>query len=951
MNLLRLSAITMVAGASCALSAQNYTVEDFENGTVGFTRSVNVIPDNGAVFEVVDNPGKDAVNGSAKAWRFTRGAADNNWAGFWCVLDQPVNLADYRYLHIKYRRTNPESRLRVNFEGDGFGKTEFLPMDNHAPSRTGQWETLVYDLEANGLAGSGKTLRILGLQPDFQPSEPVTGTNIAYIDDIMLSNTETADNSFASYVPKGLAVADVTTNTLTVNWEPLDGAVSYDLYKNDELVTTTSATGYDFTGLNEFDLYKFHVIATDAAGMKSLSSSPVYVQTKESAAHKDARMAWWREARLGMFIHWGGYSAYAGHYEGKNVVGEDVVYEANGGENGSYAEWIMFGARIPRDVYQAKVRKDFTASAYDPKEWVRMAKEAGMKYIIVTSKHHEGLSLFDTHIGFNVTDHSAAGRDLMRGLVDEAHKAGLKIGFYYSQALDWNNEGGLGWMPQNDNGIGGEWPVEKKTSYVTDIVVPHLTGILDNYDIDVMWFDMGEPKHPELQYLTLRALKDHPKSANLIYNDRLQFAIDGDYSGDFATPEQSVPDVPATGREDGRDWETCMTLNNNWGYCAQDNNWKPTSEVVRILTNIASKGGNFLLNIGPKADGSFPQESIDRLAELGAWMDINAESIYGTVANPFSKTPDWGRVTRKIDADGNVTLYLHVFDLPADGVIELPQLATLPAAVSVLGSDAAVTAEMTGKYVTLSGVTTQSVTPISTTVKLQFDGTPRVLEDIVEPDEHGVLVLYPGEAKLAGKIFVENNGPEGAQNVGNWSSMTEGYLPDESLTWKIRSISDGAFNVDAHLSSVGNGTFNLDVDGDMTSLEYPDKSDYAIHPIGQVSMTPGRHVLKVTRSSLKNDWNYVNLVSLKLTPSDSAAFTQLTSTDNMSIIMAGDRLAVSGLGDGDTVSVYNIMGFKLAGATAADGMVSLPVDYDGIMLVAVTDSNNNLLTVKKFATL
>lgn len=184
---LRFVAAIIVAGTSCALSAQNLVLDDFESGAVGYTDEIHLITEEDGTFEVADNPSQ-VGNPSAKVLKYTRGTATANWAGCWAILKEKADLGAYRYLHVKYYRTNEASRLRVNFEGDGFGKTEFLPMDEYSPKGVNQWEELIYDLEANGLFGEGKMLNVLGFQPDFQEAEPVSGNNEAYIDDIVLSN-------------------------------------------------------------------------------------------------------------------------------------------------------------------------------------------------------------------------------------------------------------------------------------------------------------------------------------------------------------------------------------------------------------------------------------------------------------------------------------------------------------------------------------------------------------------------------------------------------------------------------------------------------------------------------------------------------------------------------------------------------------------------------------------
>ena len=381
------------------------------------------------------------------------------------------------------------------------------------------------------------------------------------------------------------------------------------------------------------------------------------------------RMKWWREARFGMFIHWGVYAVPAGMYKGQKI---DRI-----------GEWIMNRGKIPVAEYQ-EFAKEFNPVKYDPEAWVKMAKDAGMKYIVITSKHHDGFALFDSKASkWDIVDATPYGKDLLKPLAEACRKYGIKLGFYYSQAQDWNNPGGAaarkvaseGWANPDSAKIdayteanSGHWDPAQTTKtmaqYIDDVAVSQVKELLTNYgDVAVLWWDTPTGMTDEFAEKLNALLKLQP---NIITNDRLKRP---NYPGDFKTPEQRIPNLSEL---DGKDWETCMTMNETWGYKSWANNWKSLKTIIQNTVDIASKGGNYLLNVGPKADGTFPQESIELLKGMGAWMKVNGESIYGTKASPFGLFP-WGRCTKKENGQ-NTLLYFSVFEWPKDGKLSIPGL-------------------------------------------------------------------------------------------------------------------------------------------------------------------------------------------------------------------------------------------------------------------------------------
>lgn len=403
------------------------------------------------------------------------------------------------------------------------------------------------------------------------------------------------------------------------------------------------------------------------------------------------RLQWWTDAKFGLFIHWGVYSVPAGTYQDRQIPG--------------IGEWIMYNGEIPVASYR-EYAKQFNPVNYKPLEWVKMAKDAGMKYIVITSKHHDGFALFDSKVSeWDVVDASPYGKDLLKPLVKAARKEGMKIGFYYSQAQDWTHPGGGAYKPKWDSAQNGSMD-----EYIDKIAVPQVKEILSKYgNLDILWWDTPVGMSRERAEKFLPVIEPYPM---LITNNRLG----GGFPGDSETPEQFIP---ATGFP-GKNWEVCMTMNDTWGYKSYDENWKSSEDLILKLSEIVSKGGNFLLNVGPDALGNIPQASIDRLKDIGAWMKVNSEAIYGTKASPFPYLP-WGRATLK-----DQKLYLHIIKWPEDNVLRVPVLnKPVKAYMLANASEKLNVAGFEDKVeIKLPAVPSD---PVLSVAVLEFEGTPNVL--------------------------------------------------------------------------------------------------------------------------------------------------------------------------------------------------------------------------------
>lgn len=371
----------------------------------------------------------------------------------------------------------------------------------------------------------------------------------------------------------------------------------------------------------------------------------------------DERMEWWRDSKFGMFIHWGAYSI---------IGGERGTKIAGGG-----AEWAMDKLDYTIEDYE-KFPKMFNPTMFDADAWVTMAKNAGMKYIVITSKHHEGFGLWDSEVSdYDVIDVSPFKRDIIKELAEACKKQGIIFCFYYS-IVDWHHPHAQGNLYPNYNIGQRDDPSvvnPKFPKYFKNYMKPQVKELLTNYgDVGVVWFDgdwisdytteMGK----EL-YDFIRDIQPNTIVNNRVDKGRMGMEgmdKEGNFAGDFGTPEQEIPD---TGIDS--DWEACMTMNGSWGYKPSDHKWKSSEDLIQKLVDIVSKGGNFLLNIGPDGYGRFPSESIRRLNAMGEWTKKNGESLYGASASPFEK-PKWGRYTKK----GNV-IYAHVFDWPESGTLKL----------------------------------------------------------------------------------------------------------------------------------------------------------------------------------------------------------------------------------------------------------------------------------------
>src|SRR6476469_7476494 len=329
-------------------------------------------------------------------------------------------------------------------------------------------------------------------------------------------------------------------------------------------------------------------------------------------AAREKRLEWFRDGKYGMFIHWGLYAIPAGEWHGQRCLG--------------LGEWLMNRCKVPVKDYE-QLAKQFNPVKYDPDAWVQLAQDAGMKYIVITSKHHDGFALFKSAASrYNVVDATPYKKDILKQLADACAKRGMRLGFYYSQSQDWHEPGGAGntWDFGPDTAPDGKTELKKYDDYLRGKAEPQVKELLTNYGpVALIWFDTPRMMTPERGQRFADIVRN--TQPNTLIDGRL--GTDGDYrsTGDNVIPPEASTEA----------WETTATVNDPWGFRNDDTNWKSPGQIAFKLVDIVSKGGNYLLNVGPTAEGVIPQASQDILRTVGRWLNVNGEAVYGAGPSPF----------------------------------------------------------------------------------------------------------------------------------------------------------------------------------------------------------------------------------------------------------------------------------------------------------------------------
>lgn len=423
---------------------------------------------------------------------------------------------------------------------------------------------------------------------------------------------------------------------------------------------------------------------------------PLSFLKAQSSKNKKSKMEWWEHDRFGMFIHWGLYSEAAGYWNGKPVNGA--------------GEWLMTDAHIPRNQY-AQLTKHFDPVDFNAAQWVKIAKEAGMKYIVITTKHHDGFCMFNTKATqYNVVDATPWHTDPMKLLSEACKKQGIKFCTYYS-IMDWHSP-----FQQADD-TNAAHPTYNPTTMINNseylsYMKEQLHEIISQYHTHLLWFDGGWMKgwtaddaHEIYNYIT-------GLDPNLIVNNRLEHEV-----GDYGTPEQKIPVRGLPGP-----WETCMTLNNTWGYKTLDTDWKSDTTLILNLIHCASGGGNFLLNVGPTGKGIIPQPEVDRLLAMGRWLKINGDAIYGTDRTPFHEALPFGYATQK---PGKV--FLEITQWPSGGKISVPMRNKIKRAYLLADKHDHLKTELTSNGLVIHLPVT-APDPVASVVVIEYNGKVKTID-------------------------------------------------------------------------------------------------------------------------------------------------------------------------------------------------------------------------------
>lgn len=521
------------------------------------------------------------------------------------------------------------------------------------------------------------------------------------------------------------------------------------------------------------------------------SASDADTNPEESVAttSDNTSVEWFRDAKFGMFIHWGVYSHLGGNLNGQRYYG--------------ITEWIMRRGEVPSADYK-ELARDFNPVEFDAEEWVATAKAAGVRYIVITSKHHDGFAMFDSAASeFDIVDTTPYGRDPLKELTQAAQAAGIKIGFYYSQFQDWTEP----------DASGNEWDFNADdkdfSRYFENKAKPQLEELLTNYGpIDIIWFDTPGSFSKE-DAIALKAWVKELQPDCLVSN-RVGHDL-GDYMG---YGDGEIPAIP----QPGRPWEAIFTHNDSWGFSEFDNNFKSTSEVLHLLTTVAGKGGNLMLNVGPDGLGNIPAESVRVFKEVGRWLDVNGEAIYGSDGSPVGPV-SWGAITHRPGK-----LYLLVERRPDDGRLLVPGFGPTATRASLLANGAGLEIEQSGSDLVVS---LPDALPDS-----------RVSVVVVEYDESGSAEFQsPDEvvvSKHYGPVLLDSITAQTSEGVGFIRTRTMHYFgdwqnyqtvegldsTDDSVSWKLRVREPGTYRISMTYSA---STDQSNQEGVLTfdGAEYP----------------------------------------------------------------------------------------------------------------------------------
>ena len=568
--------------------------------------------------------------------------------------------------------------------------------------------------------------------------------------------------------------------------------------------------------------------------------SPDLEWWREAQKTREQRIQWWQDARFGCFIHWNASSLLAGEWKGEVYMG--------------YAEHIQRMAKIPCPVYREEVVGSFNPTKFDADEWVRLIKRAGMRYLVITAKHHDGFAMWDSDVNdYNIVDATPFGRDPMRELKDACEKYGIHFGVYYSHAFDWGEENGPGndWDYENPGGnrglFGGlKWYDEhpellpRIRTYINNKSIPQVLELIKKYDPDLIWFDTASKLPPEE---TLRILKKvREAKPDIVVNSRIVYpAVLPGRSGHFgdylSTGDRAVEFLPREG-----DWEAIPTTNESYGYHKHDHSHKTPDYLIKVLAKAAAKGGNILLNIGPRGDGTIDPVDVKILEGIGEWMKVNESSVCEAGRTTLTVQP-WGQST----LDGN-RFYLHVFDWPEDGKIEVGGLKSDVLKAWMLAD----TTQTPLKHQRIDDVT----------VEMQLAGSaPAVghavvvmeVQDAAATDDHRLVsvqsdtLLHGFDSQITGSGYKFGDGKARRDYIEGWNGE------NQKLIWKIYLREPASFEISAEYQRLGEPgdfkvtcgeqVFQATTKGDVVENWF---SDYIEHDLGRLELPAGQHTIELS---------------------------------------------------------------------------------------------------------